>query len=71
MRPHDVMALGFRLRLSTPLVNHGVLGRALRAQLLKKSAYLLHLFGNKAPPSARDSSEVVILTLEMAVTVGV
>ncbi len=29
-----------------------------RAQLLKKSAWLLHLIGDKAPPTALDSSEV-------------
>ncbi len=41
------------------------------AQLLKKSAWLLHVIGDKAPPSARDKSEVprvqtdiVILTPE-------
>ncbi len=34
------------------------LGKAQRAQLLKKSAWLLHLIGNKAPPAARDSNEV-------------
>ncbi len=31
---------------------------ALRAQLLKKSACLVHQIDNKAPPGARDSSEV-------------
>ncbi len=34
------------------------LGMAPRAQLLKKSAWLLHLIGDKAPPVACDSSEV-------------
>ncbi len=33
------------------------LGRAPRAQLLKKSAWLLHHIGDKATPAARDSSE--------------
>ncbi len=30
-----------------------------RAQLLKGSARLLHLLGDKAPPATHDSSEVV------------
>ncbi len=34
------------------------LGVAPRVQLLKKSAWYLHLIGDKAPPAARDSSEV-------------
>ncbi len=34
------------------------LGRAPRAQLLKKSAWLLHLVSDKAPPAAHDSNEV-------------
>ncbi len=29
-----------------------------KAQLLKKSAWLLHLVGDKAPPATSDSSEV-------------
>ncbi len=29
------------------------------AQFLKKGAWLLHLIGDKAPPAARDRSEVV------------
>ncbi len=28
------------------------------AQLLKKSAWLLHFVGDKAPPAARDTNEV-------------
>ncbi len=32
------------------------LGIALRAQLLKESAWLLHLIGDKAPLATRDSS---------------
>ncbi len=35
------------------------LGIVPRTQLLKKSARLLHLNDNKAPPSTRDSSEVI------------
>ncbi len=34
------------------------LGLAPGAQLLKKSTWLLHLIGDKAPPAVRDSSEV-------------
>ncbi len=34
------------------------LGIAPRAQLLMKSAWLLHQIGDKAPPAARNSSEV-------------
>ncbi len=35
------------------------LGIVPRARLLKKSARLLHLNDNKAPPPARDSGEVI------------
>ncbi len=34
-------------------------GIALRAQLLKKSAWLLHVVGGEVPPTARDNGEVV------------
>ncbi len=53
------------------------LGIAPRAQLLKKSAWLLHLIGDEAPPAAHDSSEVartlsiVILTTGTAGSAGV
>ncbi len=38
-------------------------GIAPRAQLLKKSAWLLHLIGDKVPPTACDRSEVKLMLL--------
>ncbi len=34
-----------------------VVGLTLRAQLLVNSAWLIHLIGDKAPPTARDGGE--------------
>ncbi len=51
---------GFRLIICHALVCRccWCLGIASRAQLLKESAWLIHLTGGKSPLAARDSSEV-------------
>ncbi len=41
------------------------LGQARRAQLLKKSAWLLRLIGDKAQPAAHDSIEVICIKLTL------
>ncbi len=56
-QPHSERAL-FKLWKSCPSWGAFGLGIAPRTQLLKKSARLLHLIGDKAPPAARDCSEV-------------